>query len=59
MHIWSEERAWPGAVCAPGPGEPDRVAQEGVMTAHPNPLKLWDRDKGKAVEEFMLDHQTT
>lgn len=29
------------------------------MAAHPKPLKLWDRDNGKAVEEFMLDHQTT
>ncbi|XYD09110.1 phosphatidylserine decarboxylase [Methylobacterium sp. NMS12] len=29
------------------------------MAADPKPLKLWDRDKGKAVEEFMPDHQTT
>ena len=25
------------------------------MAADPKPLKLWDRDKGKAVEEFMPD----
>lgn len=29
------------------------------MAAEPKPLKLWDRDKGTAVEEFMPDHQTT
>lgn len=29
------------------------------MAANPKPLKLWDRDKGKTVEEFMPDHQTT
>lgn len=29
------------------------------MAADPKPMRLWDRDKGKAVEEWMPDHQTT
>ena len=29
------------------------------MAADPKPLKLWDRDKGKAVEEWMPDNPTT
>lgn len=29
------------------------------MAADPKPLKLWDRDLGKAVEEWMPDHQAT
>src|ERR1700712_1068587 len=30
-----------------------------MMAADPKPLKLWDRDKGKAVEEWMPDHRST
>ncbi|MHC2020236.1 phosphatidylserine decarboxylase [Methylobacterium sp. CM6247] len=30
-----------------------------MMAADPKPLKLWDRDKGKSVEEWMPDHQAT
>lgn len=29
------------------------------MAADPKPVKLWDRDKGKAVAEFMPDHPST
>lgn len=29
------------------------------MAVEPKPLTLWDRDRGKAVQEFMPDHRTT
>ncbi|WP_461222003.1 phosphatidylserine decarboxylase [Methylobacterium sp. CM6247] len=29
------------------------------MAADPKSLKLWDRDKGRSVEEWLPDHQAT